>query len=172
MMPTVKELHSLILTLTTNFQTAMGTIKDLVTKVKKLEEKVKFNSDEIEFIEVENLYPLQEDVFGTDESEACPGSWKSGETKVGILPRLISVETKLQNIITPAPVADQFPPAAHIWGPRDTSILEPLQGSILEIKNDISYISKRINLIQSTDPKTNLVLYGVPETEKNHGNVH
>jgi len=131
----------------------------------QLEHKVKFHSEELTFNEEENLYPLQEYVFGTDESETCPGAWRSGESKVGILPKLISVETKLQNFVAPAPVADQFQHAGHIWGPPDTSMLEPLQGSILEIRNDISNISKRINQIQRTNPDTNLVLYGVSETE-------
>jgi len=131
--PTVKELHSLVLTLTTKFDAAMGSINDLAAKDVQLEHKVKLNSEELTFIEEENLYPLQEDVFGTDESETCPGAWKSGESKVEILPRL-------------SQIADQFPPAAYIWGPPDTSILEPLQGSILEIRNDISNISKRIRI--------------------------
>jgi len=62
---------------------------------------------------------------------------------------------------------DQSPPAAQIWGPPETSFLEPLQGSILELKNEISSISKRIHLIQSTDPSSNLVLYGIPKTVNN-----
>jgi len=65
----------------------------------------------------------------------------------------------------PVPVAVQPSPAAQIWGLPDTSYLEPLPGSILELKNDISNISKRIHLIQSTDPSSNLVLYGIPETD-------
>jgi len=65
-------------------------------------------------------------VLGTDVTGGIDGPVK--EHKVGILPRLISVETKLQNSISPTPALDHISPAAQFWGPPDTSILEPLQG--------------------------------------------
>jgi len=46
--------------------TALGTIKELGDKVEKLHELASNNSKEITFIEVENLYPLQEEVMGTN----------------------------------------------------------------------------------------------------------
>jgi len=80
-----------------------------------------------------------------------------------------SLKEKLNEKRSPCPhpcaqsEAKDHTPAAQIWGPSDTSFLDPLRGSILELKKDFSTISKRIQLTQSSDPNSNLVLYGIPE---------
>jgi len=77
-------LHSLVLILTTKLDTALGTVKELgEEKVEKLEELASNNSDELTFLDMENLFPLQEEAMGTNSIPPYPEGYghKEGSEK-------------------------------------------------------------------------------------------
>jgi len=179
-MPTVKELTSLVLTLTTKLDAALGTIKVLGDKVGKLEELVSNNSEEITSI----MPPSVKDDHSPALDTISSLSAKVNKLEVKLYSN--DDQTGLEDEITFIEMENLYPLQTKVDGIEQRIKLLESKGStaqtcnppvippnshptdITQLQKEVLTISEQMKVIQTRDSSSNLVLYGVPETEKSN----
>jgi len=136
----IEELRSMVLSFSAELTAQEYRVTSLTEKVIKLEAKI-YSNDKQTGLEDEITFIEMENLF--------------------------TLQTQVDEIDQRIKQLESNDSTAQIWKPPVTSF-NPPPIDFTRLKKEVSTISEQVKVIQNRDSNSNLVLYGVPETEKSN----